>query len=231
MIDRKTIMLTGSDEAAAAQMKRYLSGNGHVVLYEKDRSAVCARIQKESPDMVVLDIDAFDRTGLEICREMRRGYGGTILILTDRDDDLEQIFALDSGADDVLTKPVSTRLLLARINALLRRWVSRSKDVQGRCITIRDLKVSASRREACLNGKILDLTTIQFDLLWCLVSNAGYVVSRDDLYKDLFNSEYNGLDRSIDVYISRLRQKIGDDPAKPFYLKTVRGQGYLFAED
>lgn len=230
MIEGKTIVLTGRDKESADQMKRYLFEDGHVVIYEKDSKAACNRISEESPDLVILDFDAFERTGFEVCRYLRQEYSGMILILTDNDDDKEQIVALDAGADDVMTKPVSTRLLLAKINALLRRRPVNGKGKPYRSITVGNLTIDASRREAILNEKILDLTTIQFDLLWYLARNAGYVVSRDDLYRDLFHSEYNGLDRSIDVYISRLRQKIGDDPQRPSFLKTVRGQGYLFAE-
>ncbi len=125
---------------------------------------------------------------------------------------------------------LSPRLLLAHMGALFRRGCSGARGKSQRCITIRDLTVNASRREASLKERLLDLTSTEFDLLWYLARKAGFVVSRDDLYREVFHSEYNGVDRSIDVYISRIRQKLGDDPARPYYLKTVRGEGYLLTQ-
>lgn len=230
MNDKKTIYFIGSDYNTLITMKECLESEGFTVLCENNGNASYPQIFKESPGMVIVDITLTDRTGFDVCRELRAAYDGLIIVLMDQDDEMDQILAFVLGADDVVVKPVSKRLVLARIDALFKR-LNHTRARSPRSITVGNLKVNASRREASINDCPLELTTIQFDLLWFLVKNAGAVVSRDDICQALFDSEYNGVDRSIDVYISRLRQKIGDNPANPYYLKTVRGEGYLFAQE
>jgi two-component system response regulator RstA len=168
--------------------------------------------------------------GFQVCRHLRPGYQGPILILTARDDDLDQILGLELGADDYVTKPVKPRVLLARVRALLRRAQAPAPAQGGPThVGLGSLEVDASRREVTLDGRQVAITTVEFDLLWFLASRAGQVVSRQDLYQAIFHYDYDGLDRSIDVYVSRLRQKLGDDPTAPQFIKTVRGAGYLMA--
>ena len=169
--------------------------------------------------------------GFQVCKAVRPEYGGPILILTARDEDLDEILGLELGADDFVTKPVQPRVLIARIRALLRRAHPAAPKPAGGRVTVGQLSVDASRREAHLGDSELDLTTIEFDLLWYLVGRAGEVVSRQDIYQALFNYDYDGLDRSVDVYVSRIRRKLGDDTSQPHYIKTVRGVGYLMAEE
>lgn len=230
MNDKRTIFYVGSDRDAVLAVKENLENSGVTFLWGDDGAASFPRIFRESPGMVMVDITDTDRTGFDVCRELREEYDGLILVTMNRNDDMDQVLAFALGADEVVVKPVSARLLLAHINALFRRE-ERTRQSAPRSITMGDFKINAARREAYINDQHLQLTTLQFDLLWFLVKNAGSVVSRDDICHALFNSEYNGVDRSIDVYISRLRQKIGDDPSNPYYLKTVRGEGYLFAQE
>ena len=169
-------------------------------------------------------------THATVDRHIRPSFPGPILILTARDEDVDQVLGLELGADDFVIKPVRPRVLLARIRALLRRiQVPAENGDDSRQVHIGPLLVDSSRREALLDGAAVELTTIEFDLLWQLVSRAGQVVSRQDLYQALYNYDYDGLDRTIDVYVSRLRHKMGDDTSAPHYIKTVRGVGYLLA--
>jgi DNA-binding response OmpR family regulator len=141
---------------------------------------------------------------------------------------MDELLAFETGADDYIARPFHPPILAARINALLGRAKSHPKRPLMDTVAIGDLVVDSFKREAYLNGGPLRLTTIQFDLLWHLVTHMGTVVSRDELSQVLYHSEYNGIDRSIDIYISKIRQKLGDDASEPVYLKTVRGVGYLF---
>lgn len=227
----ETIVLVEDDIGLADLIKKRLEGEGFQVVHEVDGRKACDLILAKRPDLVVLDIMLPGMDGFQVCRQVRPAYRGPILILTARDDDLDQILGLELGADDYVTKPVKPRVLLARIRALLRRAQPVAGGTRPARIALGPIIVDASRREATIGGRNLNLTTVEFDLLWYLVERAGQVVSRQELYQAIYNYDYDGLDRSIDVYISRLRQKLGDDPASPHYLKTVRGVGYLMAGD
>ena len=223
----ETIVLVEDDVGLADLIKERLEGEGFRVLHEVNGEAARDLILAQSPDLVVLDIMLPGMDGFQVCRQVRPSYAGPILILTARDDDLDEILGLELGADDYVTKPVKPRVLLARIRALLRRIQPSVEEPKVSRVTLGDLTVDTSRREATLRDQAIALTTVEFDLLWYLVKHAGQVVSRQDLYQAIYNLDYDGLDRSIDVYISRLRQKLDDDPAVPHYIKTVRGVGYL----
>ena len=152
-------------------------------------------------------------------------------MLTARDEDFDQILGLELGADDYIAKPVQPRVLLARIKALLRRLPTSNEvesDIESK--TFGQFRISQSTRTAMLNSQVIDLTTAEFDLLWLLASHAGNVLSRDDLLQELRGIGFDGLDRSIDARISRLRKKLNDDPENPTRIKTVRGKGYLFSK-
>jgi len=180
--------------------------------------------------------------GLSICRKVRPSYNGPILMLTARTDDLDQVLGLEMGADDYMSKPVRPRVLLARIRALLRRIkelsgaaaesaASPADEKASSRLVFNNLTVDSSMREAWLNDESIDLTSAEFDLLWLLSSNAGTVLSREEIFTALRGIEYDGQDRSIDVRVSRIRPKIGDDPVHPRRIKTVRSKGYLFVKE
>jgi two-component system response regulator RstA len=158
-------------------------------------------------------------------------------MLTARTDDLDQVLGLEMGADDYIGKPVQPRVLLARIRAMLRRveTAPAGKPEEGGEEPVRlqfnDLVVDRSMREAWLSEESIDLTSAEFDLLWLLASNAGRVLSREEIFTALRGIEYDGQDRSIDVRVSRIRPKIGDDPIHPRRIKTVRSKGYLFVKE
>ncbi|WP_283786200.1 response regulator [Bermanella sp. WJH001] len=233
------ILIVEDDERLASLTKEYLESNGMQVSVEGDGSAAVGRIKTEQPDLVILDLMLPGEDGLSICRLVRPYYSGPIIMLTARDDDLDQVLGLEMGADDYLAKPARPRVLLARIRALLRRVkegpvISTADDAkpgeQNR-VTFANLVVDNGMREAWLDEEPIDLTSAEFDLLWLLSSNAGRVLSREEIFTALRGIEYDGQDRSIDVRISRIRPKIGDDPLQPKRIKTVRSKGYLFVKE
>jgi len=225
-----SIVLVEDDVGLAELIAERLASEGYRVQREVDGRRAVELIRASPPDLVILDIMLPGMDGFQVCREVRPFYRGPILILTARDDDLDQILGLELGADDYVAKPVRPRVLLARVRALLRRAMSATRGAgEPTRIEIGALAVDASRREVLLAGRPISVTTVEFDLLWHLASRAGQVVSRQDLYQALYHYDYDGLDRSIDVYVSRLRQKLEDDPASPEFIKTVRGVGYLMA--
>ncbi|HJW27387.1 MAG TPA: winged helix-turn-helix domain-containing protein [Rhodocyclaceae bacterium] len=226
------ILLVEDDDRLAGLTAEYLSRNDFSVAVEGRGDTAEQRIIAEQPDLVILDIMLPGKDGFEVCRAVRPSYRGVILMLTARDEDFDQILGLEMGADDYIAKPVQPRVLLARIKALLRRMpgsgeaspASAEEKIFGQ------FRISQATRTASLASQPIDLTTAEFDLLWLLASHAGNVLSRDDLLQELRGIGFDGLDRSIDARISRLRKKLNDDPDNPTRIKTVRGKGYLFSK-
>jgi len=227
------ILLVEDDNRLAAVIAEYLEQNGFQVDIESRGDNAPARIISQSPALVILDLMLPGMDGMEICREVRPHYHGPILMLTARDEDIEQVVGLELGADDYVTKPVLPRVLLARIRALFRRIrpgvVTEPNNDQ--TLYFGDLEIRPRCREVLLGGGVVELTTIEFDLLLLLASNAGTVLSRDQIFQSLSGVEYDGLDRAVDIRISRLRKLLLDDPVSPTRIKTVRGKGYLFADE
>ncbi|MGX1176407.1 response regulator [Pseudomonas sp. R151218B TE3479] len=226
------VLIVEDDQRLAELTREYLESNGLCVAIEGDGAVAAARIIAEQPDLVVLDLMLPGEDGLSICRKVREHYDGPILMLTARTDDTDQIQGLDLGADDYVCKPVRPRLLLARIQALLRRSEPEPSVAQKpRRLQFGPLVVDDALREAWLQGNGIELTSAEFDLLWLLVSNAGRILSREEIFTALRGIGYDGQDRSIDVRISRIRPKIGDDPDHPRLIKTIRSKGYLFVPE
>ncbi|MFO1346585.1 MAG: winged helix-turn-helix domain-containing protein [Rhodocyclaceae bacterium] len=227
------ILLVEDDERLAELTAEYLKKNDFVVDIEGRGDTAEARILESRPDLVVLDIMLPGQDGFAVCRAVRPKYEGIILMLTARDEDIDQILGLELGADDYITKPVPPRVLLARIKALLRRAGPADDAGEGGTaldsLTFGNFSISQQTRSAMLAGEQIDLTTAEFDLLWLLARHAGSILSRDDLLQQLRGIGFDGLDRSIDARISRLRKKLNDDPDNPTRIKTVRGKGYLFS--
>ncbi|MFO8141994.1 MAG: response regulator [Marinobacter sp.] len=231
------ILIVEDDERLADLTREYLENNGLTVSLEAHGGAAVERIRNEQPDLVVLDLMLPGEDGLSICRRVRPVYSGPIIMLTARTEDLDQVLGLEMGADDYIGKPVQPRVLLARIRAMLRRLEAAPAGKSGASgeepvrLKFNDLVVDRSMREAWLGEDSIDLTSAEFDLLWLLASNAGRVLSREEIFTALRGIEYDGQDRSIDVRVSRIRPKIGDDPIHPRRIKTVRSKGYLFVKE
>lgn len=230
------ILLVEDDTRLSALIQEYLQKQGINVSVEHRGDIACDRIVNESHDLVILDLMLPGMDGLEICKAVRPQFAGPILMLTARDDDIDQVVGLEMGADDYVTKPVQPRVLLARIRALLRRFplhgdTQAAQDKEITEFSYGCFKISAAAREAWLDNEIVDLTTNEFELLWLLASNPGEIYTRDTILENLRGIDYDGIDRSVDIRISRLRKKLGDDTSHPFRIKTIRGKGYLFVKD
>ena len=230
------ILIVEDDERLADLTAEYLRKNDFEVTIEGRGDTAESRILNDDPELVILDVMLPGKDGFEVCRAVREKYNGVILMLTARDEDLDQILGLELGADDYISKPVPPRLLLARIKALLRRAPSAANPEDENVnpddaaeLAFGSFRISQATRSAHLGSDAIDLTTAEFDLLWLLARHAGSILSRDDLLQQLRGIGFDGLDRSIDARISRLRRKLGDDPENPTRIKTVRSKGYLFS--
>ncbi|AXE29409.1 DNA-binding response regulator [Chromobacterium phragmitis] len=227
------ILIVEDDARLAELIAAYLTKHGYQVSLHGRGDTAPAFILETRPDLVVLDVMLPGKEGFDVCREVRPHYGGRILMMTARDEDVDEILGLELGADDYLAKPVEPRRLLARVRALLRRSGARAENgavaVENDCIAFGQFNISQATREALLGDEQIELTTAEFDLLWLLATHAGQVLSRDDIMSELRGIGFDGLDRSIDARISRLRRKLGDNPDAPARIKTVRGKGYLFS--
>ncbi|MDN3521950.1 winged helix-turn-helix domain-containing protein [Halomonas ramblicola] len=224
------ILIIEDDERLADLTRDYLEANGFRVSLEADGARGVERILALQPDLVILDLMLPGEDGLSICRRVRGEYPGPILMLTARTDDMDQVLGLEMGADDYVPKPVQPRVLLARMRALLRRTEAAEASGETRLV-FGNLEIDNATREAWLEGERIDLTSAEFDLLWLLASNAGRVLTREEIFSQLRGIKYDGQDRSIDVRVSRIRPKIGDDPNQPHRIKTVRSKGYLFVKE
>ena len=232
------VIIVEDDERLAELTAEYLRGNGLRIEVIGDGNVAISAIIDRQPDMVVLDLMLPGADGLEVCKSVRDKFRKPILMLTARTDDVDQVLGLEMGADDYVAKPVKPRVLLARIRALLRRADSgdgqqeknTSESTQNR-LEFGDLVIDNSAREVWLGGTAVDLTSAEYDLLWLLASNAGTILSREEIFERLRGIQYDGQDRSIDVRVSRIRPKVGDDPMNPRRIKTVRSKGYLFVGD
>jgi len=230
-----TILLVEDDVRLSALVVEYLQNNGLQIETEFRGDTAVDRIIALQPDLVILDLMLPGLDGFEVCKQVRPNYHGPILMLTAKDEDIDQVVGLEIGADDYVVKPAAPRLLLARIRALLRRSEPESHQQES---TVKQDKLSFGRltihsdsRTVSLNQTDIEFTTTEFDLLWLLAIHAGKILSRDDISQALSGIEYDGLDRSIDIRISRLRKLLHDDSTHPKGIKTVRGQGYLFVAD
>ena len=169
------------------------------------------------------------KDGFSVCRQVRDKYTLPILMLTAKGEDFDQVIGLELGADDYVIKPAEPRVLLARISALLRRGQPSVKAIEE--LQFGDLSIDKTSRIVKLSGVEIVLTSHEFELLWLLASNAGEVLSREHVHQHMIGREYDGLDRTVDVRVSRIRKKLGDNSDKPYRIKTVWGQGYLFVSD
>jgi DNA-binding response OmpR family regulator len=230
-INGNTHVLLVEDDVELAQLvQEYLQRYEFMVALEHRGDTAADRVRALNPEILILDLNLPGRDGLEICRELRADYSGPIVMFTARDEDVDEIVGLELGADDYLTKPVEPRVLLARLRSLLRRFRATEPSYDER-LSFGELVIDACARTVSLNQRMIELSTGEFDLLWLLAGMAGRVVDRDSALKSLRGFGYDGMDRSVDIGISRLRRKLMDDAHRPFRIKTVRGRGYLFVPD
>jgi two-component system, OmpR family, response regulator RstA len=224
--NKPTILLVEDDVRLARLIKEYMEQHSFIVNIEGRGDTALERIKTEQPALVILDLMLPGLDGMDVCRQVRPHFENPILMLTARDEDIDQVLGLEFGADDYVIKPVKPRVLLARIQNLLRRFKTKPDDKVS--FSIGELYISSNTRDASLKGNPLYLKSQEFELLYLLTTNVGKILSRDDILTALSGIEYDGLNRSVDIRIARLRKILMDDPANPQYIKTVRSQGYLF---
>jgi len=221
------LLIVEDDQRLAALMRDFLQSTGEFeVALESRGDRALERIVAEQPDLVVLDVMLPGMDGLSVCREVRQDYPGPILMLSALGDEVDQVVGLEVGADDYVPKPVSPRHLLARVRSLLRRTAPPRPEPVSDRIELEWLVIDATARTASVLGRPVQLTTAEFDLLWLLARHAGEPLDRDAIYQALRGIAWDGLDRSVDLRIVRLRRKLGDDGRQPRWIKSVRGVGY-----
>ena len=221
----KTVLLVDDEPTLVATLKYNLEHEGYRVVTANDGEKAITLARIEHPDVIVLDLMLPVIDGLEVCRILRREMSLPILMLTARADEVDKVVGLEIGADDYVTKPFSTRELLARVRALLRRTTTEPDD---EVLVSQDLRVDMKRREVARNETPLELKPKEMELLIHFMRNKGRAFTREQLLREVWGYDFYGDSRTVDVHISWLRQKIEQQPGKPVRILTVRGVGYRF---
>jgi len=222
------VLLVDDDVRLFDLLSTYLGQNGFHVTSASDGPRGLAALEAGTFDVVLLDLMMPGMDGIEVCRRIRQKSNIPVLMLTARGDETDRVVGLEMGADDYVAKPFSPRELVARIKAVLRRA---RPDVVGERLVAGDIVVDLGQRTVTRAGESIDLTGLEFDLLCALVRRPGRVVARDALLSEAGRGDVAVGERTVDVHVSHLRQKLGDDPRSPKLIKTVRGIGYVLAKD
>lgn len=225
-----TVVYVEDDERLARLTAKYLESHGVTVLLARDGREGLSLVLRERPDVLLLDLMLPGMDGLEVCRQVRARADTPIVMVTARGEEVDRVIGLEGGADDYIAKPFSSRELLARVRAQARRARGKAGPPTGRLVS-GGIEVDPVGRTVLVDGREIALTTYEFDLLKIFVERAGRVLTREQLVDLVRGSADEAFDRSIDVHVSHLRKKLGDDPRTPRLIKTVRGVGYLFAAE
>ena len=230
--DQAHLLIVEDDDQLAELLIEYLSPHGFEISRVTAGDVGAERILETQPDLVILDLMLPGANGLDVCRRVRASFQGAILILTANQSDADHVAGLELGADDFVTKPIEPRVLLARIRTQLRR----ARGSQGAetspddgALDVGPLRVDLASRSVSVDGRSVALTGMEFDVLLVLANHAGSVVERHDLYTEVLGTEYDGIDRGMDVHVSRIRRKLQSAGFDPGRLKSVRGVGYVLA--
>ena len=221
-------ILIVDDEAPILELVRgYLEREGFAVETAMDGPSAVAAVRASAPEVVILDVMLPGLDGIEVCRQIRTFSDAYVLMLTARGEEIDRIVGLTVGADDYLVKPFSPRELVARVKALLRR-PRRPSDLVGAVPS--GLELDTARRTVRVDGALVELTALEFDLLAVLARDPGVVVGRQALLDRVWGADVVADDHLVDVHVANLRKKLGDDPAEPRFIATVRGVGYRLRE-
>lgn len=227
MVMARTILMIDDDVSLRELVKEYLEQNDIKVLEAGDSEEGLVMIAKHSPSLILLDVMLPGKTGFDICKEVRRDSDVPIIMLTARGTVIDRILGLELGGDDYLPKPFEPRELLARITAILRRGRA-AIDTLKPIIQYEGLSIDINQRTVQLKDKSVAMTTTEFDLLTLFASHPGETLNRDQISLHLRGTEWEAVSRSVDAVMSRLRQKLEDDPKNPNFFRTIWGTGYMF---
>lgn len=227
-----TVLVIDDEQRLRDLVRGYLEQEGFTVLTAADGLAALDLARQHTPAVVVLDLLLPGLDGLEVCRRLRVFSDAYVIMLTAKAEEIDRIIGLEVGADDYLTKPFSPRELVARVRAMLRRPRHGSAEAPPDVSPPQrfgELLIDHARHEVTLAGTVVALTALEFALLTALAAHPGHVFTRSQLLERVWGTDYFGDDHVVDVHIANLRKKLGDDPASPAYIETVRGAGYRFA--
>lgn len=235
------ILIVEDDESLASWMKKYLLLKNFAVTVITRGDLAVDYIKKHNPDIVVLDGMLPGLDGFDVCKAVRPSFTKAIIMVTARDEEIDEVLGLDAGADDYVTKPLRARALLARIDKWLKRQSSttlqepvlenKTHNDDSSKLIFGQFTIDAQARSVSLEGETINISTNEFDLLWILAERAGQVVARSELMMQLKGYEYDGFDRTVDLRISKLRKKLNDNTSQPYRIKTIWGKGYLLVKD
>lgn len=226
-MSKKQILIVEDDVEISRLTDMYLQAEGYDTVTAYDGAQALTSIREQDPDLVILDLMLPEVDGVEVCKRCREFYHGPILVMTARDDDISEISLLKLGADDYLTKPIRPHIMIARIEALLRR-VSKSVPTHNTDhLQVGEIEIDSRSKQVTFKGDLVELATAEYDMLYILAKNAGQPVSREDCCQSLRGINYDFNDRSVDMRISGLRKKLGDAKSPYKLILTVRNKGYM----
>jgi DNA-binding response OmpR family regulator len=233
------ILIVEDDVSLADWIKEYLLLKHYQVSIVGRGDLAVNFIKQHNPDLVILDGMLPGLDGLDVLKAVRPDYTNTIVMMTARDEELDEVLGLEMGADDYLTKPIRANVLSTKIRKYLDRQTTLSsiqdkaseKEILSEKFQYGGLIVDKAARSVLLADQIINISSNEFDLLWSLIQCAGSTVTRDELIQSLRGFEYDGFDRTVDLIISKLRKKLNDNASQPFRIKTVWGKGYLLVKD
>lgn len=229
MQDDVQILMVDDDEELGSLVREYLTKHGFVVSCLTDGERGAQAILTRNPDLVILDLMLPGLNGLDVCRRVRRAYTRPIMMLTASQSEADHVAGLELGADDFVIKPIDPRVLLARIRSLLRRFAPAEHEDMASVLEAGPIVLDLVARLVRCHEQEVALTNMEFDVLRMLMERSGSVVTREDLYTEISGVAYDGLDRGMDVHVSRIRRKLQGVGFDPTRLKAVRGAGYLLA--
>jgi DNA-binding response OmpR family regulator len=227
----KTILVVDDERKIVDLARDYLEHAGFAVRTAADGQAAIEAVQRDHPDLIVLDLGLPGMDGLDVTRRIRRDSNLPVIMLTARDDELDKLLGLELGADDYLTKPFSPRELVARVRAVLRRVDAGSRAATDEIIRAGDLILDVPRMRAELSGRSVELTPTEFQLLAAMARQPGRIFTRSQLLDAVHGVAFESYERAIDTHIKNIRRKLEPDPGRPVLILTVYGVGYRFADD
>ena len=226
--DRTRILVVDDDENLRRLIAAYLESEGYEVKEAAEGHSALTSVEEEEPQLVVLDLMLPGITGLEVARRIRAKRKTPVLMLTARGSEDDVLQGFEAGADDYLVKPFSPKVLVARVKAVLRRSGVETQDEGGGLLSLGGISIDPKARVVRVEGREIELTGTEFELLRVLTEHPGWVYTREELLESVWGYSYLGDSRLVDVHIANLRKKIGDDPSDPHFIRTVRGVGYKF---